>query len=464
MSHSPAALSSVPVRDSERIGAIDATRGLALLGIFMVNIMLFSQPFGRFVELTPGDIPPGDKAVHYFVEIFCEGKFYPLFSTLFGVGMAIQMQRARAARRRFWPLGLRRLAVLAVIGLAHAFLLWYGDILFIYSVMGLLLLALGRCTPRVLAIIAAALMGMGILLSTGFTLLTAAAPEQSAAANTEGPPSPPAAPATAPGTAASSPVGAMPEGTGPFMRLMKTLRTQDLTHDAQGRQIAPMSHPIWLETETEAYRRGPYLDAVLFRAMSYGIILIVTFLGFGWTIAAMFLFGAAMTKWNAFAPERLHWHKRFAAVGLGVGLPLAVFAAVAPELLGQSTGAILFYAPIMAVSSPLVALGYLGVVRLLVARGAAPGLFGALAAAGRMALTCYLLETILATLVFYHYGLGQFGLLSRPQAVGVVLAIYAAIVAFSVVWQKRFRFGPMEWLWRSLTYLTPQPMLRRPER
>ncbi len=456
----------VPVAPAERIGAIDAARGFALLGIFFVNIITFAEPFGRLLEFSPGDTSPPDRAAFYFVKTVCEGKFYPLFSTLFGAGMTIQMLRARRDPRPYWPRGLRRLAVLGALGLCHALFLWYGDILFIYAVMGLLLLATLRASPKVLAILGTVIVVFSVVISTGFTLLTAAHPPEAHASPTPAPAESPV-PGGSDTPAAPTDEEARTRATldsltgPPFQRLLRSFEHEALFKDAERRAINPMTHPVWLDAETEAYRRGPYTEAMKFRAGSWAIVLLVTLLGFGWTIVGMFFIGAALVKWDAFAPHRLHWHTRFAAIGLGLGLPLSALSTAAPTIWGFSPLMIATFVPLQVISGPMVALGYLGAIRVLVARGVAPSLFGALAAAGRMALTVYLLETTFSTLVFYHYGLGWFGTLSRVQGMALVVAIYICLVVFSVEWLRHFRFGPMEWLWRSLTYLRPQPMRRR---
>ncbi len=462
-----------PVPSGERIRAMDAARGFALLGILFVNIIAFSEPFGKFIEPVPGDVSLADKAAFYFTKVFCEGKFYPLFFLLFGAGLIMQSERARARGRPFWPIGLRRMVVLGVIGLLHAFLLWYGDILFVYALVGLLLLALHRARPRTLTIVGATLLFMAALLSTGFMLLMTLSPKPPQAAALTDSPAPDAS-QPAPSLAGDAPADPAPETEReaqirevlennhpePFTRLMRSFEQGALFEDAGKRGISPMTHPVWLDAETEAYAEGPWLQAAAFRGMTYAMILLFVIFGFGWSVIAMVFFGAALAKWGAFAPERGALHRRFAVIGLGVGLPLSIVAAATPATLGVTTASVLLWVPAQVLATPLMALGYFGLISLLVARGAASPLFRALGAAGRMAFTCYLLETVLATLVFYHYGLGLFGSLSRAQTAGVVVAIYACVVALSVVWLRHFRYGPMEWVWRSLTYLKAQPMRR----
>jgi uncharacterized protein len=178
-----------PVAASARVHAIDAVRGFALLGIFLVNIQTFGEAFGEFVRPTLREgMPAGDVAAFYFVKIFCEGKFYPLFSMLFGMGLMLQWQRAQGAGRRFLGTGLRRLLVLGIIGLCHAFLLWYGDILFMYSTAGVVLLLLTRARVRTLVTVAASLLFVATVLSMGWAALTTGrASEATAAVATKAP-------------------------------------------------------------------------------------------------------------------------------------------------------------------------------------------------------------------------------------------------------------------------------------
>ena len=109
---------------------------------------------------------------------------------------------------------------------------------------------------------------------------------------------------------------------------------------------------------------------------------------------------------------------------------------------------------------PFLSLGYLSAVTLLVENGRLPVLMRGLTSAGRMALTNYLMQSVIATTIFYYYGLGLFGQTTEVQRIGIVFAVYLLQLLLSVFWLRVFRFGPMEWLWRSLTYLRPQPLLR----
>jgi uncharacterized protein len=188
------------------------------------------------------------------------------------------------------------------------------------------------------------------------------------------------------------------------------------------------------------------------------MMLVVGALGMWWHVLAMFLLGAALLKLGLFEPHRRRWHVRFVLVGICVALPLCAAAELAPRWIDPDIAAF-FDAPLMLLVGPMLSLAYLGGITLLVSAGRLRPVTTALAATGRMALTNYLTQTLVATSIFYYWGLGWFGQISDAQRVGVALAIYLPQVALSVTWLRFFRFGPMEWLWRSITYLRPQAML-----
>ncbi|MCW5775500.1 MAG: DUF418 domain-containing protein [Phycisphaeraceae bacterium] len=452
-----------PVPESARINAIDAARGFALLGIFMVNVGMHGDVFGPFLDPNPPQgLSTPDLISHYFVKVFCEGKFYPLFSLLFGVGLAIQWQRARAGGRSLVGTGLRRLFILAVFGLAHALLLWYGDILFIYSTTGMLLLLLINCRARTLALAGAGMMAvcvalgllfgaMGALQADALTADRAPAMVETSPADGES-----AAIADEALTPDSPPIPETHEPRTPIERAMAVFGDPTQMQGVGG----PLTSPVWMDAEREAYRDGPFKQAFFFRAVTFASMLVFCAFGFWWNVAAMFLFGAAMLKAGLFEPRNHHWHKRLAILGLGIGLPASLLYASLPTI-APMWFFLLFANVLMMVGGPILSLGYLCAITLLVRSGAARTVTDALAKVGRMALTNYLLQSLLATGIFYWWGLGLFGETTKSERVGIVLGIYAAQVAFSVVWLRFFRFGPMEWVWRSLTYLRPQPMLRR---
>jgi uncharacterized protein len=461
-------LTLAPVRAKERIAALDAVRGFALLGIFMVNIQFFSATMGEMFTPTPREGSTQlDSAAFYGVKTLATGKFYPLFSMLFGMGMAMQLMRARKAGRGFAGFYTRRLVVLGAIGLAHALLLWYGDILFIYALAGAVMMLLINLSARKLVVIGAALVIASALMTGGITALEALAerpdqPSVEAGTSPEGegalgeaapdPTEPPEESGTPNALAGDS----QAEGDEPndLERFFEGLSTGQVTEGP--------TDPLWIAAERSAHAEGPFLHLFIMRALSWVTMLIYwqVLMGGFLHVVAMFCFGAALMKAEFFHAHRRGLQKGLLAAGVLVGLPLSVLATVWP-VADESMMPAKFGASIaIVIGGPLVSAAYLSAITLLVE--AAPGSIAARAVAnlGRLALTNYLMQTILATTLFYYWGFGLFGEVSPAETVGIVLAIYAFQIVFSAVWLRVFRIGPAEWVWRSLTYLKLQPMLR----
>ncbi|MBL8760613.1 MAG: hypothetical protein JNL50_04855, partial [Phycisphaerae bacterium] len=356
-------LSLGPVAKQSRINAIDVARGFALLGILSVNIKFFAEPFGQVMQIAPPD-GVGNMIIHYITKVFCEGKFYPLFSMLFGMGLMLQRGRADDAGRSIIKPYLRRLAALFLIGLSHALLLWYGDILFVYSLAGTLLLFLSACRPRTLLIVAGAFLFMSVTLSGGFAAfnmyglekMQELEAEKKAAQATQAAPdaTTPESPAPATGDASTPPVASPPVASPPVANPETNPETKpagepattdpaastDSSASAGDIPANPSAAPrdqdfekflertfppkvakffkkmtagkitggpkdaLWMAAEEVAYRDGGFITALAFRAMSWGIFLVICVIGFFWQVGALFCFGAALVKLRFFDPDR----------------------------------------------------------------------------------------------------------------------------------------------------------------
>lgn len=463
-----------PVGADARIDGVDVARGFALVGIFAVNIGAFAEPFGRMIDGgAPPGTPPLDAAAMIFTDTFCTGKFYGLFSLLFGIGFALQQTRLTRRGVGFGWLYLRRIFFLGALGLLHATLLWWGDILFIYSIAAVVLLLCKSFGPGILRVVGIALLAISVLLGVGFSALTytarpsptaVAASETAIADSTATPESgtpaeptpatmPAATPAATPTKTSESSAAAPRAGSfdaTPLGRLFAGM---------QKNQIQDPGDPRWMALETEAYRDGPYFVALAFRVFTWAMILVFTVVGFGWSIVGLFFVGASLARDNFLAPESGPRHRRLLILGLAVGLPLSIAGVVATQF-ERSLTTTLIHVCAQSIGAPFMSLAYLAGILMLVNSGRAGALTAMLASTGRMALTNYLTQTVIATAIFYHWGLGKFGSVSPAPQIAIVLAIYACQVVFSTFWLARFRFGPMEWLWRSFTYLKPQPLLR----
>ena len=455
-----------PVQATERIHALDVLRGFAIFGIFMVNIAFFAMPFATLADPTAlVDAPAGEKIAHGIVRGLFELKFVSLFSMLFGIGLIVQMRRADQRRQPFVPLYLRRVFVLMGFGFIHAFGLWYGDILLIYSFVALAVMWLRGLAARWLVLIAAGAMGLSFLLAAGFAALGVLGAQVSGSQDTAVS-QPPAAQVAADMTGqdgeaqSESPLVVEPDASSEhesesadpwdrFGALLKESKWQP-------------GDPAWAQLDIMAYKEGPMGVTLVMRAFSYAFIAVIVILsGFGFRIAAMFLLGMALMKLNFFDRSRRRIHAVFAAAGLLIGLSGESFLVAAYHAteyqINWTTGLAEF---VHNVSSLALCLGYVGAITLIVNAGLLKWLTYAMSCVGRTALSNYLLQTIVATYIMYWWGLGLFNEFTRPQQLLLVVSVYAAQLVLSVLYLRVFRIGPFEWLWRSLTYWKTQPIIR----
>ncbi|QGW64428.1 DUF418 domain-containing protein [Lysobacter soli] len=407
------ASAAVPVAASERVVSLDVLRGLALLGIGLMNVEYFSRPLRDMGQGLDPSLHPVDYALAWLVYVFVQGKFWILFSLLFGMGFAVLDERARVAGIDFRTLYLRRAAGLMLIGLVHALLIWAGDILITYALGAVVLLWFRDAEPARQGRWGAALYGvpaLALLLMAGMMWVS---PE----------------PAQADHSASEA----------ARLALEKARRAEEVV----------------------AYSSGSWWDAVLVRGRFFIDNLDET-LVFEVFALGIFLMGAWLLRSGAItdpaAHLRLHRVLRFVALPAGVGLALASVS-VATRFDWETDGArALLAVSLMLLASPLMSLGYLSwTLRALQTRTGAR-MLGALAPAGRMALTNYLLQSIVGTLVFYGYGLGLWGRVPRRWELLGVVVLFAMQVVASRLWLSHFRFGPVEWLWRAFTYGRFPPM------
>lgn len=389
-----------PVAAGERIAALDALRGLALLGILLSNVASFGGPL---LELNDGIDPAlrgGDYAIAAFVYVVVRDKAWTLFALLFGMGFATMLGRAQTAGRGFAAIYLRRSFGLLAIGLVHAWLIWAGDILVTYALCAFALLALrGRSAETWLAL-GGAVYAAGI----GFMLLIAAS-------------------LTLPGVA----VGGARE-----LAAAQAERAVEIAAYAHGDYAAAI-----------AQRVSFFFDAT----MSGWVVMLPLTLG-------LFLIGAGLARSGLLADPGRHRERLRAMLGGGLTLGVALTAASvaldpAPAMAVFSARSVLAQALHIAAGLPL-ALAVVAAIALWLRAGARWPL--RFAAAGRMALSHYLAQSLIATWILYGHGLGQWGRWSYSELILAALVLFALQMAFSAWWLRRFRFGPVEWLWRAFTY------------
>ena len=407
-----------PVGAGERIVALDVVRGVALLGILLMNVEFFSRPIADLESGLAAGLHGADLWVAWFVHVFVRGKFWTMFSLLFGIGFALMLLRADARGAPFGGPYLRRTLVLALLGLAHYVLLWAGDILFSYAMGALLLLVALAAGLRRMPAARMAKVGLAIYLLP-FVLMMVGGANMMVA-----PSQPPSAE-----------------------------QAQELAQRVQ-------EHQALVAAEARVMAGGSHADAVALRLEGLPKFIGIG-MAFGVMVAGVFLVGAWFVRSGAMLDPAAHLplFRRMAGWGLPVGLGLSVVAALVATraVPGRNDAEFLFASGLAAVAALPASVGYIGAV-VLGLHGRARRWLAWFAPAGRMALSNYLAQSLLGTLFFYGYGLGQWGMGRSGQLV-FVLALFGAQMLFSRWWLSRFRFGPLEWLWRAATYGRWPPLL-----
>jgi uncharacterized protein len=400
----------IPVQPNERVETIDILRGFALFGILLVNMMYFAWPVYTEVMGTPWT-QPLDKAASWFVSFFAAGKFFTLFSFLFGLGLALQMQRAEAKGIATVPLYVRRLLVLLLMGVAHVVLLWWGDILTYYAILGFILLLFRNTKPRRLLVGAFVSLLIPLLLNMGFTSL---------------------------------------------------LMLSDSSQFASTQEIEAQYRAVYAQAIT-TYQNGSFAAMTEQRIQDYLFALLgQVFNGSLFIVLAMFLLGLYVGKQRLLHNAKEHltlFRKTFVWTGL-MGLAgtilealfLSTVSVLEPTFLGLLglTG--------YTVGAPALSLCYASGLVLLAQRVKQ---LNVLAPLGRTALSNYLLQSILCTTLFYGYGFNLYGKVGSLLGIVITVVIFALQIPLSHGWLRYFRFGPAEWLWRTLTYGKVQPMRLR---
>ncbi len=395
---------ATPRPPEDRLHLMDALRGFALLGILLMNIEFFNRSVHDYMSGI--DTSPGAAGMAaWIVYVFVQGKFWVLFSLLFGMGFALMQDRLEGTGRPFGRLYFRRTLALMAFGLLHIVLLWPGDILFAYSITALVLMAFLKVRG-----VAVLITGMGLYFAVAalWVLLGAA-------------------------------LGFMPE-------------------DAKAGMAEEMSKELSLAIESDRiYATGGYLEISLHRAQEYFTVMLQTVLMFQVPMAlGVFLLGAWLLRSGRI--QNAGAHLRFWTLTLLLGGLVGAFFVHSSLSVGVNfdlrtqMGDALLAAGLMALGSLPLSMAYLAAFVLLSQTGLGARVLGLLAPAGRMALTNYLLQSLVCSLLFYGYGLGWYGEVDRWGQVQIALLIFAAQVALSPLWLRHFRYGPLEWFWRGLTY------------
>ena len=421
-----------PVAPEERFASLDILRGVAILGILVMNIYAFAMPFSAYMNpLFMGGTDALNMGIWFFTHIIFDQKFLSIFAMMFGAGLVLMTGRAEAKGVKPAPIYFRRQFWLVLIGVIHGYLIWFGDILFTYALIGMMVYLFRKKSPKALIIFGCLLLPVTPLVNYGMSIYMTDIKTQAQKLVAE-------------------------EASG--ATLSDEQKKIVTTWEEARAMMAPTAEDTQKDLETHlqgyqaivAYRAPHVAEMQFFMIFLYGI----------WRVGGLMLIGMALMKLGVFTGERSSaFYRRLLISGYGFGLPLTIFSAANlyandfDGLYGMRVGQIPNY-----VGSVLVALGHIGLVMLIARTGVMQGLMSRFAAVGRMALTNYLMHSVILTTVFYGYGLGLYGDLPRSWQMVFVAAVIGLQLAISPWWLSRFRFGPVEWLWRSLTYWERQPM------
>ncbi len=387
----------LPTRAPERIAGIDVLRGIALMGILIVNIFYFCAPDPFYEAYFNSFQSPPDDLIFHAVNFFFSGRFYPIFSFLFGFGFFIQFTRLRQkgfAAKKFFA---RRLTILLIFGVLHVLFVWEEEILLFYALFGFVLILIAERPPRTILFFAAAAYALPVLMQ-------------------------------------------MLNGLYAFL---------------------PPKYVLFhsMAEYTAFYTSASYGQILAARLALYAdkIFTIGGFIHHFDRLAFFFAgFYAAKTNWLADISAHGGFWIRAWMLAFVFGVIFHALWIVYIEKPALAPAPLSVF--VISMLLPFQVFSYIcGILLLLKIKGI-QNILHVFAAPGRMALTNYIMGTTVFSFLFYSYGLGLYGSLSPSQLMGIALAFFAFQVVFSNIWLKKFLYGPLEWIWRSLTYKSVLPI------
>ncbi|MBD8025370.1 DUF418 domain-containing protein [Ureibacillus sp. Re31] len=381
-----------PTTLNERVHSIDILRGFSLLGILLVNMFAFYLPMPH-IDLASWFTEAPDIIWHQTLDIYVQSSFYPLFSMLFGYGIAMQYMKAESMGSNFYKFGPKRLIILLIIGLLHAFLIWWGDILTMYAFCGFFLLLFLRFSSGWILTFGLIINGIMHLFFIAIFALTG----------------------------------------------MSNMEVE-----------APAVDIVMINDAITAYGVGNWTDAFLQRlkdlSLQMGVSMWISALT---TILPYMLIGAAAAKWRLI--ERAKELKGLWITFAIVFLALGILIKSAPYTFTRTY--LLDYLKVY-VGGPILAIGYIGVIICLCMIPFVVKILSPLARAGRMSLTLYLMQSIICTLLFYHFGFSLYGEIDVQMGTFIAIGIFIVQVIFAELWLIKFKQGPLEWLVKKIIYKT----------
>ncbi|MBN4065850.1 DUF418 domain-containing protein [Candidatus Amoebophilus asiaticus] len=390
-----------PTDSPERIQSLDLLRGFALLGILIMNIISFSDIGTGYINPTVGAGLEGYNGwIHGFSHLFADMRFMSIFSMLFGAGILIFSDNAVEKGKTAWKFHYRRMLLLIVIGFIHSYLIWMGDILVGYAICGSIVFLMRKWKTRTLFIVGGIFFVIPVLLS---------------------------------------------------------LMTYFFTPKEQLVEIFKFWVPTQEEVDWEilAYR-GSYMDQMSPRmAGAIKLQTFIFFIEYMWRVLSMMLLGMILYRKGIMSAQRDNgFYQKLLFIGLMAGLVISGTGLYRAYILDWNG---VWYMNVghhyNYIASIFVALAYIGLIMLWNKSNILKGLKSRLSAVGRLAFTNYILTSIICTFIFYGHGLGLFATMDRLHQWGIILSVWALLLLISPVILKKYKRGPLEWVWRKLTYL-----------
>ena len=402
---------------ADRILSLDIIRGIAVMGIFSVNVVGMAMiESAYFYPPAFGLEGLGDRIMWAGNFLVVDGRFRSLFSILFGASMVLVVERAVAQGKNGVLVHIPRMMVLLLFGLAHYYFFWWGDILANYALVGMIAYAFWRLETRWLLVASAIVLSLTYVPSIVDGTIRLATWAQTATAN-------------------DRVTNDDRVGPGPDERLTTEMREGKLAHATPASHLVSMlEHAPW----------DPFTSVREYGLETLGLIL----LGM-----AGYKSGFLTGRWS---------RRRYAQIMAGTLIPSFMYYGFVVQQTLRTDFAQELYWPwawmLPTFLHPTAAMGYAAAIMLLVRRGALADRFGAV---GRAAFTNYLGATLIGTVLFFGFGFGLFGELSRGQTWLVVPPVWALMLVWSKWWLDRFRYGPLEWAWRSLSRWKWEPMRKQ---
>ncbi|QNK50697.1 DUF418 domain-containing protein [Brevibacterium sp. PAMC23299] len=388
----------VPLQESKRIVSIDILRGLAILGIFLVNMPSFHSPL-LYIDGAERWAGGWDGILYRFSDIVAQASFYPLFSFLFGFGAIILAVRSEEKGISFPLLYIKRLSFLLILGCIHAFFIWHGDILINYAVFGIAFLFFYKMKGRNLILLGS------VCYVLPFAIL------------------------------------------GSLFLIMGTF-------DSEGMAITTDS--AMMKQSLEVYQSGTFTELMSQRALDWYMVnnplnSIILFL----SIFPFFLMGAGVAK-KGFLQNSTQYKRQLKAISI-VSLLLGMSIKMLPYVTVYHFGTIFVQDYL---GGPLLTIFYITAITLLAERAGASRLLHPLSYIGRMSMSNYLFQSMVCTGIFYSYGLGLYGSVSYTTGFVFLIALFCLQILLSLLWMGLYEYGPVEYIWRFFTY-GKKPVMRR---